>query len=637
MMKKLNTVLGAAAAVMAISVSSAAMAQCVGSGGAAALGAAPFNLAGIAQGSVVSSFISSVNTLNTAFLTQSTAFVGAPGNPRPNQEGGGVWARGIGGDITTKNTTSSTYTFGGVPLTGGISCNTKTDLKFAGTQVGTDMARLNWNGWNIHVGAMVGYVGAKGNDVSGAGPLNPLGGTFSNKMDVPFTGIYAAATYGGFFIDGQVRFDYIQSKLNDPLMNGLFNQELNARGISGTANIGYNHQLGNGWFLEPSAGIIVSRVSVDPFNVSGTLVLANNPGFAPPGTLQINEIKSTLGRLSLRTGTTIVTDKIIWQPFATASVYHEFESASTANYGSAPPFTTTFPGGIPSINAALTTDRVGTYGQFALGVAGQLVGTGWLGYVRGDYRTGDKIEGWSMNGGLRYQFTPDPTPMAPKGLIGKAPMMAASPVINWTGWYVGGQFGIDRAKDSISFIPGPDTVHPKLTGALAGGQLGYNYQIGKWVLGVEGNMNWTNAHGGVSCPNAFFFTCEAAMSWHGEGVAKVGYALFDRSWYYLKGGVAFAENTVRSRCNTGGNPLVFLGPGLAGCPVQSDTHDHVGWTVGFGSEFALTNNWFVRSETSYYDLSKERYQYANAAFAPRDVHPQGIISTVGLNYRFAPR
>ena len=77
-MKKLNTVLGALAAVAAMSASSAAMAQCTGTGGAALLGAAPFNLAGIAQGAAVSSFISSVNTLNTAFLTQSTAFVGAP-------------------------------------------------------------------------------------------------------------------------------------------------------------------------------------------------------------------------------------------------------------------------------------------------------------------------------------------------------------------------------------------------------------------------------------------------------------------------------------------------------------------------------------------------------------------------------
>src|ERR1044072_5940322 len=106
-MKKLNTVLGAMGAVAAMSASSAAMAQCGGTGAAAALGQAPFNITGVAQGAAVSTLISSINTLNTAFLTQSTAFVGAPGNPRPDQEGGGVWARGIGGEITTKNNTTS--------------------------------------------------------------------------------------------------------------------------------------------------------------------------------------------------------------------------------------------------------------------------------------------------------------------------------------------------------------------------------------------------------------------------------------------------------------------------------------------------------------------------------------------------
>ena len=124
-----------------------------------------------------------------------------------------------------------------------------------------------------------------------------------------------------------VRFVWTTSRTGSTtrIVNGLFNQGLDARGVSCTLNIGYNHQLGNGWFIEPSAGVIVSRVEVDPLGNSSTLPLLNNPAFGIPGTLQINDIKSTLGRLSVRTGTTIVTDKVIWQPFATASVFHEFE------------------------------------------------------------------------------------------------------------------------------------------------------------------------------------------------------------------------------------------------------------------------------------------------------------------------
>lgn len=628
---------------MAISASSSAIAQCTGTGGAAVLGAAPINLAGIAQGAAVSSLISSINTLNTAFLTQSTAFIGAPGNPRPNQEGGGVWVRGIGGDIDTKNTTTSTYSIGGAPVTGNITCNTETNLQFAGTQIGTDMARLNWNGWNIHIGSMVGYVGAKAKDTSSIGPLNPLGGTFENKFEVPFAGIYAAATYGGFFVDGQVRFDYIQNRLNDPRVNGLFDQNLDARAISGTLNVGYNHQLGNGWFIEPSAGVVVSRTEVDPLNVSGTLVLLTSPGFAPPGRLQINDIKSTLGRLSVRAGTTIVSDKIVWQPFATASVYHEFEGSSTASFTGDPATSALI--GLPAIGAALSTDRVGTYGQFALGVAGQLVGTGWLGYIRGDYRTGDQIEGWSLNGGIRYQFTPDGLPMAPKGLIGKAPPLPVVTAYNWTGFYIGAHFGAINGKTDWTFQPIGTSTDPRFAGPAGGGQIGYDYQIGKWVVGVEGMGTWTDSHGSRSCPNGFFFNCEVSLKWLATGTARVGYALWDRSFIYVKGGVAAGEMEIKTTCNTDSQALFLIS--LAGCPAQTGSDTRVGYTVGFGSEFALTKNWTVKGETNYFDLGTTRIvtaggqTIAGATFTPTvggstiDVKNHGFNALVGVNYRFS--
>ena len=52
----------------------------------------------------------------------------------------------------------------------------------------------------------------------------------------------------------------------------------------------------------------------------------------------------------------------------------------------------------------MSTSRVGTYEQFGLGSTFQLVNTGWLGYGRVDYRTGDNIQGISVNAGLRYQL-----------------------------------------------------------------------------------------------------------------------------------------------------------------------------------------------------------------------------------------
>ena len=624
---------GVLAAALAVPASSA-FAQCTPSG-AAGLVASQF--APFAAGGSLNSLISAINTANTAFLTQTTAFIGAPPNPKPNQEGGGVWVRGIGGEIKTKGSTSTNFTFGaapGVGIPGSVNCNVSTKLEFAGTQVGTDMARLNWGGWNVHVGSMAGYLSATARDTTGGGAFNAPG-SLRIDMEVPFIGVYAAATYGSFFIDGQIRWDYFTNRLNDPLANGLFGQQVDARGLAFTGNIGYNWQLGNNWFIEPSAGIVISSVHVDPILASGTFILAGNPGLAFPNTTTINDIKSTLGRASLRVGTTIVTDRVVWQPFGTASIYHDFESNSSAAYSENTAGGALLP---PIVSGQLTTQNLGTYGQFGLGVAGQLVGTGWLGYVRGDYRTGDRIDGYSVNGGLRYQFMPDPPALAPKGLIGKSPVMVASPAINWTGFYLGGSFGALYGDAEIDFVPVGGNVDPRFAGALAGGQIGYNHQFGKWVLGVEGNLNWTNANGSRPCPNGFFFSCEVEMNYYGEGVVKAGYALFDRSWYYVKGGVAFAEAQAGTRCNTGGVAVIGAVAALAQCNpppvVGRDTQTHVGWTVGFGSEFALTNNWFVRGETSYFDLGRDRYT-PPVGYSVRDVELTGFVSTVGLNYRFS--
>jgi hypothetical protein len=48
--------------------------------------------------------------------------------------------------------------------------------------------------------------------------------------------------------------------------------------------------------------------------------------------------------------------------------------------------------------------RIGTFGQLGLGVSGQVVQTGLLGFVRGDWRFGQNLSGYAVVGGLRYQF-----------------------------------------------------------------------------------------------------------------------------------------------------------------------------------------------------------------------------------------
>jgi opacity protein-like surface antigen len=639
MMKRSVALAGIALAAF-FSGSSAAFAQCTATGGA---GLAGFNLANFAAGGSVNSLIAAASNAETVFLTQSSAFVSAPPNPRPDQEGGGVWARGIGGDITTKNTGVATFNLGpsvfgpGGPVPGSLNCNTKTNIKFSGAQVGTDIARLNWGGWNVHVGTTAGYLSTKAADVT-------PGGTFGATIEMPFAGAYVLVTNGGLFIDGQLRFDYIQARANDPT-NAVFNQNGDARSTAFTANIGYNFALPNNWFIEPSGGVVVSKTKVDQFNTSGTAAILQ--GLAPPGTVQIGDIDSTLARLSVRGGVTIPTSTVVWQPFVTASVYHEFSGAVNTSFTSNLPALGggfAIPGAFPVINGNLTSSRVGTYEQFAVGLAGQVVDTGWLGYVRADYRTGQNIEGWSVNGGVRYQFTPD---LVVNPVVGKAPSLKAPPMVvaayNWTGFYIGANFGELNGWTDWTFPQAGTTTNPRFAGAAGGGQIGYDYQIGKWVVGIEGAFDGSNAHGSRPCPNGFFFNCEDKVDWLVTGTVKVGYAFWNRSLVYLRGGVAGGHQSFSQQCNTGIQPVVLVV--LFGCGSGAAA-DRVGWTIGYGSEFALSQNWTVRGETNYFDLGTNNYNIAGGVsnfgsplgaviFQPASIKERGVISTIGLNYRFS--
>jgi len=639
-----------------VSGSSGALAQCTGNASGLFLGVFPFNFTNVSASAAasVNSLVSVLNTANTAFLTQTNAFIGSPSTPTPNQEGGGVWARGIGGRVDTDSVgvlSVAPNASLGIGPGSVITCQSKTRNEYGGYQAGMDISRLNFGGVNIHFGATAGFVGSDANDRSPP----PPGATFSGNFQIPFVGGYAALTYGGFFLDAQVRGDFYEMSLTDPSV-GLFAQSLNARGTTVSSNVGYNAPFGS-WFIEPSAGVIWSRVSVDPFNVFGT-VTANplGSGLAPPFAVRVNNVESILGRASIRVGTNVTAGNFALQPFVTASVFHEFGDDVTASLTTNLASLTAagvLPAPFTEANATLSSSRVGTYGQFALGVAGQLLDTGWLGYVRADYRIGDNIEGFSVNGGLRYQFTPEQIAVVSKGIF-KAPP-AAAPVVayNWTGIYIGGYAGTTWGSTDWTFAvaPGFTRTHPEFAGVIAGGQIGANYQIGNSVIGVEADGGWSNAKGGRSCPNVFF-NCENHMDWLATATGRLGYA-WGRTLVYAKGGFAAARMNERTVWNDDSQSIngFFLPPGniipivppvvLANLTppvptVQRSSATPTGWTIGAGMEFGLTPNWSAKAEYLYYDLGDTLYTFTASTITNTvKIHETGNHERIGVNYRFS--
>src|SRR5262249_30661046 len=142
----------------------------------------------------------------------------------------------------------------------------------------------------------------------------------------------------------------------------------------------------------------------------------------------------------------------------------------------------------PAIAGVILTSKsqggIGTYGQFTLGTAAVVGNTGWLGYGRVDYRTGDNIEGWSVNAGLRYQFTP-----TRGGSVKDGPEPAVG-TYNWTGPYIGALAGSTTGIEEWVSNAFGTTVNPRFAGYILGGEAGYNVQIGRAVLGVEGDYDF---------------------------------------------------------------------------------------------------------------------------------------------------
>jgi outer membrane autotransporter protein len=582
-----------------------------------------------------------IGNVSTAFLTQQgSAFVSAPANPAPDQPGGGVWARGVGGQANISSTSNSVgiSTQGGTVInTATTNCNNRQTQTFAGAQVGADIARLNYAGWNLHLGTTAGYLSSRTTDNAG----------FGNDFEVPFWGTYFVATKGRFFADIMVRQEFYNINLNNPGF-AFSNQPVGAHGWSISASTGYNFDLGQGWFIEPSAGFIYSKTSVDSFTAP-PVAGASFTGIT--GVVQTNDVTSQIGRASLRVGKAIATPNVIWQPFASASVFHEFAGDVASNYTSldgsvnGAPFT---------YNQRTTTSRVGTYGQYSLGVAGQIVNTGWLGFVRVDYRNGNNIDGWTGNAGIRYQFTPETIAAVLPTKAPKSPIPVIG-VTNWTGFYAGGFFGAAAGRTDISFPGSPQaTNRPWVLGPVGGIQLGYNYQFSNnWVLGFEGDIGAADVHGGRSAGvqvappgmTSAYFGLQDKTSWMATATARVGYAM-NRTLFYGKAGVAFENSTVSATCY---NPL---GPALTApatpvfCVNQAGTvfgngtgfstsSTRTGWTIGYGAEFDLGKNWSAKAEYDYISFGRHTALASDGSTVMSDRSDVSQVK-VGVNYRFAP-
>jgi len=190
------------------------------------------------------------------------------------------------------------------------------------------------------------------------------------------------------------------------------------------------------------------------------------------------------------------------------------------------------------------------------------------------------------------------------------------PAFAWTGFYVGLNGGYGWG--SLGNIG--DTTFGKPSGFTLGGTVGYNYQINQFVIGVEGDLNWTNIDSTARTlvAPASTVVSTAGVNWMGTLRARVGFSL-NRALIFATGGYAGASLDMKY------NDLT-----LAVAGKESSWRN--GWVVGGGIEYAFTNNISAKTEYLYTSFAAQNV-FGATPYVSRGELSVSLVRA-GVNYRF---
>jgi outer membrane immunogenic protein len=237
----------------------------------------------------------------------------------------------------------------------------------------------------------------------------------------------------------------------------------------------------------------------------------------------------------------------------------------------------------------------------------------------------------------------------------KAPVVV-DPAYNWTGFYVGAHlgYGWEDNRADVTTLPSPAefnqvpfSFNNKPSGILGGLQAGYNWQTGKFVFGVEADISATDIHGSSRTGPIFVLvppgvalagsthTNTQRMDWFGTVRGRLGFTPANRLLVYATGGLAYGhvEATTFQELVVGAPVLQFTG---------AESVTRLGWTVGAGGEWAISNNWSIKGEYLYFDLGRHTVTGLRIGpFPPPDpfatqttFQNRGSIARLGVNYKW---
>lgn len=195
-----------------------------------------------------------------------------------------------------------------------------------------------------------------------------------------------------------------------------------------------------------------------------------------------------------------------------------------------------------------------------------------------------------------------------------------APAFDWTGFYGGVAVGVIRGTFDTESTPATheldDFTPLEGTGWMAGVDIGADWQMDGFVLGINGEANWTNLEQNVLTADPEWYL---SLDWYAALSGRAGVAL-DRALFYGKAGVVVAGMTLEGYDNV--EP--------SNSPASA-SNTNVGWLLGVGAEMAVSDNVSIFAEyqrlnlgAADYDITATGYHAVESLSATADVVKVGV-------------
>lgn len=191
----------------------------------------------------------------------------------------------------------------------------------------------------------------------------------------------------------------------------------------------------------------------------------------------------------------------------------------------------------------------------------------------------------------------------------------------WNGAYIGAQLGYGWVKNYINFKDNVDDHNDNTlssNGLLGGLYAGYNWELSnRFLIGLEADIAFQNTRSDYTANSSLSSAnndpnWKRQIQWSGAARARLG-VNYERILPYIAGGVAFAG--IKDSLSNGDNPFSF-------------NNNFLGFTIGAGIDYSVTNNIILRAEYRYTDYgSKSNVKEFDTRLKMNDIR-------LGLAYRF---